>query len=110
MPAWITRAFEGSLEDIEAARAALQAALEAGTYTAHQIPWEGVRPAFGGLPGPPTHKDSATRTFGFYVASGVEYEVPPGCIEVNDYITAIVMGVGGWQPPLQSSPSPEGEI
>jgi hypothetical protein len=91
---WTARAYQGPVEAIEAARAALQAALEDGTYTAHQIAM--VMPAFGEPPGPPALMDPAGEvSFGFAMAEGVEHAIPPGCKLIQPRIAAVVMGVGG---------------
>lgn len=95
MPAWTARAFQGSVEDIEAARTALQEDLENGIYTGHEI--DLIRPAFDEPPGPPAVMNEGQATFGFAIAEGVEYDTPEGCVEVNPFIAGIVLGISGWQ-------------
>jgi hypothetical protein len=93
MSFWIARAFQGSYEDIQGARAELQAALEDGVYTSHQI--DLVRPAFNEPPAEPATMVEGEYIFGFAIAEGTDYPIPEGCREVNPRIAAIVLGIGG---------------
>lgn len=105
MPAWTARAYQGPLANIEAARAALQAALEAGTYTAHQL--DLVRPPLGEPPTPPALMQEGECTFGFAIAEGVEYLTPEGCREINPCFAALVLGIGGLSSePTEDPPTP----
>jgi hypothetical protein len=93
MSFWIARAFQGSYEDIQAARAELQAALENGVYNGHQI--DLVRPAFDEPPADPVIMADGEYSFGFAIAQGIDYDTPEGCQEINSRIAAIVLGIGG---------------
>jgi hypothetical protein len=93
MSFWIARAFQGSYEDVQAARAELQGALNSGVYTAHQI--DLVRPAFDEPPNPPVLVIDNEYSFGFAIAQGVEYPTPEGCCKINPNIAAVVLGIGG---------------
>ena len=86
-------------------RAALQAALEAGTYTAHQL--DLVRPPYGEPPAPPPLMQEGEAIFGFALAEGVEHSIPEGCREVNPKFAAIILGIGGLSSePIEEPPTP----
>jgi hypothetical protein len=87
---WGYRAYIGPLAAIEAAHAALQFALETGTYTRHEI--DGVQDPI------PSFVEDDMMMFGFFIASGVEHETPAGCQKVRDKFAALMLDVGGVQP------------